>query len=213
LRKEKIEMVRRSFFTILTLILFGLFLTGCPKKVPMIIPEKLPYENPIVKILDAFSSADTLQAKASIRVDVIRNGEEMRFPTINGFVFYQKPDKLRILGYSPFPIGANLFDALYRNGEFFVLIVPQKKAYTGEVSEFENLMEEADVQVSFQKPDGSQIPNWIRIEIKKKETSGELRLKDIILNNPLQEDIFQWVVPEGIEVKPLSQLLKGKRTR
>ena len=70
---------------------------------------------------------------------------------LNGFVLYQKPDQLRILGY-PFPLGMGLFDALYRNGEFFLLIPFQKRAYTGEVSEFEDLIEKAGpIEISFEK--------------------------------------------------------------
>jgi hypothetical protein len=125
LRKENIEMIRRPFFITLSLLLLGLFLSGCPKKIPEPIPEKPPFENPVVKLLEAFSSVESLQARASIRIDTVRMGEEMSF-LLNGFLLYQKPDRLRLLGYHP--LGMGLFDALYRNGEFFLLIPLQKRA-------------------------------------------------------------------------------------
>jgi hypothetical protein len=107
-----------------------------------------------------------------------------------------------------------LFDAIYRDGEFFVLIPFQKRAYTGEVSEFEGLMEKAGpIVVTSEKPEGSEIPNRIRIHVVEKEIRIELRLKEISINSSLPEDSFQWNVPEGVEVKPLAQLLKRKRLR
>jgi len=204
-------MVRKSFISVLLVLLISLFLWGCPKRPPEIRPEKPPIVNPIVKILEAFSPAESLQSRASIRIDVVRNGEEMNF-LLNGFVLYQKPDQLRILGYHP--LGMGLFDALYRNGEFFLLVIPQKRAYTGEVSQFEGLFEKAGpVEVYSEKPEGSQVPTRIRIHVVEKETRIELRLKEISINSSLPEGTFQWSVPEGVEVKPLTQLLKKKRLR
>jgi outer membrane lipoprotein-sorting protein len=201
-------MIRRRFFIILSLFLLGLFLSGCPKRVVQIPPpEKPPYENPMVKLLEAFSSAETLQARASIRIDTVRSGQEMNF-LLNGVVLYQKPDKLRITGYHP--LGMGLFDALYRSGEFFILSPLQKRAYTGEISEFEDLFEKKDIRVSTEKAEGSEIPSRIRIEVAEKETSIELRLKGVTINTALPEDSFQWVVPAGVQVKPLARLLKGK---
>lgn len=204
-------MIRRTFFFILGIFLLGLLLTGCPKKIPQPVIEKPPFENPVVKLLDAFSSADSLQARASIRIETVRMGEGMNF-LLNGYLLYQKPDKLRLLGYHP--LGMGLFDALYRNGEFFLLIPIQKKAYTGEVSEFEDLIEKAGaIQISSEKTEGSEIPNRIRIDVVEKETRIELRLKEISINSSLPEDSFQWAVPEGVEVKPLAKLLRGKKPR
>jgi hypothetical protein len=138
-------------------------------------------------------------------------GEGMNF-LLNGYLLYQKPDKLRLLGYHP--LGMGLFDALYRNGEFFLLIPIQKKAYTGEVSEFEDLIEKAGaIQISSEKSEGSEIPNRIRIDVVEKETRIELRLKEISINSSLPEDSFQWAVPDGVEVRPLTGLLKGKKSR
>jgi hypothetical protein len=131
---------------------------------------------------------------------------------LNGFLLYQKPDRLRLLGYHP--LGMGLFDALYRNGEFFLLIPLQKRAYTGEVSQFEDLIEKAgEIKISSEKSEGSEVPNRIRIEVVEKETRIELRLKEISVNSSLPEDSFQWVIPEGVEVKPLARLLKGKKPR
>ncbi len=204
-------MIRRPFFITLSLLLLGLFLSGCPKKIPEPIPEKPPFENPVVKLLEAFSSVESLQARASIRIDTVRMGEEMSF-LLNGFLLYQKPDRLRLLGYHP--LGMGLFDALYRNGEFFLLIPLQKRAYTGEVSQFEDLIEKAgEIKISSEKSEGSEVPNRIRIEVVEKETRIELRLKEISVNSSLPEDSFQWVIPEGVEVKPLARLLKGKKPR
>ncbi len=202
-------MVRKCWFIILSLFLLGLFLSGCPRKVVRIPPvEAPPVENPIEKLLEAFSSAETLQAKASIRLDTVRKGEELKF-LLNGFVIYQKPDKLRILGFHP--LGMSVFDVLYRGGEFFLLSPLQNRAYTGEISEFGDLISKADVRISVEKPEGSDIPNRIRIDMPEKETRVDLKLKEITINGSLPQDSFQWVIPEGIEVKPLAQFLKGKK--
>jgi hypothetical protein len=159
--------------------------------------------------MEAFSSAESLQARVSIRVDTVRSGEEMSF-LLNGFLLYQKPDELRLYGY--LPLGMNLFDALYRNGEFFLLIPIQKKAYTGVVSQFDDMIEKAGaIEVSSEKGEGNEIPKRIRVELKEKETRIELRLKEISINTSLPEDSFQWVTPEGVEVIPLARLLKGKK--
>ena len=204
-------MGKRSCWILISLLLMGLFISGCPKRIPEPIPEKPSFENPIVKILDAFSPAESLQSRASIRIETVRNGEEMNF-LLNGFLLYQKPNQLRILGYHP--LGMGLFDAIYRDGEFFLLIPFQKRAYTGEVSEFEDLIEKTGpIEVTSEKPEGSEIPNRIRIHVVEKETRIELRLKEISINSSLPEDSFQWSVPEGVEVKPLAQLLKRKRLR
>lgn len=204
-------MIRKYHFYVLCLVLISLFLWGCPKKVEIIPPEKPPYENPIIKLLEAFSSTESLQARASIRIDTVRNGEEMNF-LLNGFLLYQKPDKLRLLGYHP--LGMGLFDALYRNGEFFLLIPFQKRAYTGEVSQLEDLIEKTgEIRVSSEKDEGSDVPNRIRIEAVEKETRIELRLKGILVNPILSEDSFQWTVPEGVEVRSIDKLLKGKKPR
>jgi len=200
---------KRSYYFILYLLLLSLFLFGCPKKVAKLPPiEVPPLENPIIKLLEAFSSAESLQARASIRIETVRSGEEMNF-LLNGFVLYQKPDRLRLLGYHP--LGMGLFDALYQNGEFFLLIPLQKKAYTGKISQFDDLMEKAGaIQISTEKSEGSEVPNRIRIDVVEKETRIDIRLKDIQLNPPMPEDSFQWIVPEGVEVKPLSKLLRKK---
>jgi outer membrane lipoprotein-sorting protein len=202
-------MVRKSCFIILSLLLLGLLLSGCPKKIPEpLIIEKPPLENPIATLLDAFSPAESFQAKASIRIDTVRSGEEMKF-LLNGFILYQKPDHIRLLGYHP--LGMGLFDALYRNGEFFLLIPLQKKAYTGEVSQFEDLIERAGpIQISTEKAEGNQIPSRIRIDVVEKETRIDLRLREISMNSAIPEDSFQWVVPEGVEVEPLMRLLRKK---
>jgi len=202
-------MIRKCWFIIVSLFLLGLFLSGCPKKVVKIPPvEAPPVENPIGKLLEAFSSAETLQAKASIRLDTVRKGEELKF-LLNGFVIYQKPDKLRILGFHP--LGMSVFDALYRGGEFFLLSPLQNRAYTGEISEFGDLISKADVRISVEKPEGSEVPNRIRIDMPEKETRVDLKLKEITINGSLPEGSFQWIIPEGIEVKPLAQFLKGKK--
>lgn len=203
-------MVQKPYLYILCLLLLSLLLWGCPKKVIRFPPvEGPPVKDPIARFLEDFSSAESLQARASIRLETERKGEEMRFPVIQGFVLFQRPDKLRILGYHA--LGMGLFDALYRNGEFFLLIPLQNKAYTGDVSEYRNLIEKTDVRIFTEKAEGSQIPNRIRIELPEKKTRLDLRLKEMSLNSPLPKDSFQWIVPEGVEVMPLSQFLKGKK--
>jgi outer membrane lipoprotein-sorting protein len=202
-------MIRRPWFVILSLFLLVLFLSGCPKKVAKIPSlEAPPVKDPMAKLLEAFSSAESLQAKASIRLDTVRKGEELKF-LLNGIVLYEKPDKLRILGYHPFGMG--VFDALYRGGEFFLFSPLQNRAYTGEISEFGDLIAKANIRISTEKAEGSEVPNRIRIEMPEKETRVDVKLKEISINQTLPKDAFQWVAPEGVEIKPLAQFLKGKK--
>ena len=203
-------MVRKSCVIALSLLLLGLLLPGCPKKIPEpVIIEKPPLENPVATLLDAFSPAESLQAKASIRINMVRNGQEVNFPSLNGVLLYQRPDRFRLLGYHP--LGMGLFDALYNHGEFFLLIPLQKRAYNGDISKADDLIEKAGlVEIFSERPEGSEIPNRIRIEIPEKEIRVDLKLKDISLNSSLPEDAFQWIVPEGVEVQPLEKLLRKK---
>ena len=204
-------MIQKPYFYILCLIIMSLFLWGCPKRVEIPPPEKPPFENPIVKLLEAFSSTESLQARASIRIDVVRNGDEMSF-LLNGIILYQKPDRLRLLGYHP--LGMGLFDAIYHNGEFSLLLPIQKRAYTGEVSQFEDLIEKAGgIKVSSEKEEGRDVPSRIRIEVVEKEIRIDLKLKETVINPSLPEDSFQWVAPKGVEVRPLTSLLKGKKLK
>jgi hypothetical protein len=92
-------------------------------------------------------------------------------------VLYEKPDKLRILGYHPFGMG--VFDALYSGGEFVLFSPLQNRAYTGEISEFQNLIAKANVRISAEKPEGSDVPDRIRIEMPEKETRLDVKLKEI----------------------------------
>ena len=170
--------------------------------------EAPPVKDPMVKLLEAFSSAESLQAKASIRLDTVRKGEALKF-LLNGIVLYEKPDKLRILGYHPFGMG--VFDALYRGGQFFLFSPLQNRAYTGEISEFGDLIAKANIKISVEKPEGSEVPNRIRIEVPEKETRLDVTLKEISINRSLPNNAFQWVAPEGVEIKPLSQFIKGKK--
>jgi len=202
-------MIRRPWCVILSLFLLVLFLSGCPKKVAKIPSiEVPPVKDPMAKLLEAFSPADSVQAKASIRLDTVRKGEELKF-LLNGIVLYEKPDKLRILGYHPFGMG--VFDALYRGGEFFLFSPLQNRAYTGEISEFGDLIAKANIRISTEKSEGSEVPNRIRIEMPEKETRVDVKLKEISVNQSLPKDAFQWVAPEGVEIKPLAQFLKGKK--
>ena len=202
-------MVRKPWFVILSLFLLILFLSGCPKKVVKIPSiEAPPVKDPMATLLEAFSPAESLQAKASIRLETVRKGEALKF-LLNGVVLYEKPDKLRILGYHPFGMG--VFDALYRGGEFFLFSPLQNRAYTGEISDFRDLIAKANIKISAEKPEGNEVPNRIRIEMPEKQTRLDVRLKEISLNQSLPKDSFQWVTPEGVEIKPLAQFLKGKK--
>jgi outer membrane lipoprotein-sorting protein len=201
-------MIRRPFIHFFVILILAFVLWGCPKKVVVTPPT---IENPIVKVLENFSPFESLQARTSMRIDTVKDGEEMNF-LLNGFLLYQKPNQLRLLGYHP--LGMGLFDALYRDGEFFLLIPLQKRAYTGEVSEFEDLIEKAGpIEIQSERPEGSEIPSRIRIHMIEKETRIDIRLKDPSVNSSLPEDTFRWVVPEGVEVRPLDQLLRKKRLR
>jgi len=203
-------MIRKRCFFIFGFFVLGLLLSGCPKKIPgPVIIEKPSAEHPMAKFLEAFSSAESLQAKASIRINMVRNGQEVNFPSLNGVLLYQRPDRFRLLGYHP--LGMGLFDALYNHGEFFLLIPLQKRAYNGDISKADDLIEKAGlVEIFSERPEGSEIPNRIRIEIPEKEIRVDLKLKDISLNSSLPEDAFQWIVPEGVEVQPLEKLLRKK---
>jgi len=202
-------MVPKSYLIVLGLLLPGLFLSGCPKKIPEpLIIQKPSVGNPMEKLLETFSFAESFRGKASIRIDAVRNGEEVQF-ALNGSILFQKPDRLRILGYHPFGMG--LFDALYKNGEFFLLIPSQKKAYAGEILKADDLIEKAGpIEVFSERPEGSEIPNRIRIELVEKEIRITLRLREVSVNSSLPEDSFQWVVPEGVKVEPLADLLRKK---
>ncbi|NWG03623.1 MAG: hypothetical protein HXY44_12295 [Syntrophaceae bacterium] len=202
-------MIRKPLFVIPSLFLLVLFLSGCPKKmvkIPSI--ETPPVKDPMTKLLDAFSSADSVQARASIRLDTVRKGEELKF-LLNGIVLYEKPDKLRILGYHP--LGMGVFDALYRGGEFFLFSPLQSRAYTGDISEFRDVISKANIKILTEKPEGDLVPNRIQIELPEKETRLDVKLKEVSLNSSLPKSTFQWVTPEGVEVRPLAQFLKGKK--
>ncbi len=192
-----------------SVLVLSLFLSGCAKKmvrIPSV--EAPPVKDPVAQLLEAFSSVESLQAKASIRVDTVRKGEEYRF-LLNGVVYFEKPDKLRILGYHPFGMG--VFDVLYRGGEFLVFSPLQNRAYTGEVSQFGDLIAKANIRIATEKPEGSEVPNRIRIEMPEKETRLDMKLKEISVNQPLPENSFEWDAPEGVEIKSLAQFLKGKK--
>ena len=172
-------------------------------------PEIPPVENPLAALVEAFSAAETLQAKASIRIDTLRKDEEMTY-RLQGNVFYQKPGMLRVYGYLPFPLAMDLFDALYRDNQFFLLVPFEKRAYTGEVSEFKDLITKADIRITTEKPEGNAVPNRIRIVIVDKKTTIDIRLREVELDKGITEDVFQWTLPEGIEVRPLAQLMRRR---
>ena len=200
------KIIPKHCLTLCGFILLGVFLTGCPKKVVKMPPVELPpVKNPVNMLLDTFSVADNFQSRASIRFETVTKGERLNF-LLNGSVLFQKPDRLRILGYHPF--GMELFDALYRDGQFFLLNTPEKKAYTGEIQEFEDLIEKARVQISTETPPGTLIPNRIRIGVQENQTRIDLRLKEILVNGSLPEDAFRWYVPEGVQVMPLARLVR-----
>ena len=204
-------MVRRSGLLILGLMLLGFFLSGCPKRPPEITVPIPPSANPMDRFLQAFAPAESLQAKASIRIDVIEKGERNRY-SLSGDVFYQKPDRLRILGYTSFPIVISLFDAFYRNGEFFLLIPVQKRAYVGEVSEFQEVFKNAgEIEITSTRDETRNIPSRIRIVIVEKEVEIELRLKEVSMDRELPQDAFEWALPNGVEIRPLERLLRAKK--
>ncbi len=198
----------RPWHICIGLFLLMFLLSGCPKKLAKIPSfEAPPARDPVAELLEAFSSAESLQAKASIRLDTVRKGEELKF-LLNGVVLYEKPDKLRILGYHPFGMG--VFDALYRGGEFLLFSPLQNRAYTGEVSEFGDLIAKANIKISVERPEGSNLPDRIRIEMPEKATRLDVKLKEVSINQPLPADAFQWVAPDGVDIRPLAQFIKGK---
>jgi len=205
-------MVRKPSLLILALLVSSLLLTACPKKVVKVPPlETPPVTNPIGTVLEAFSAAETLQAKASIRIDTERKGEKLNY-RLQGIVFYQRPDKLRVYGYHPFPLPMDLFDALYRDGEFFLFIPMDNRAYAGEIRQFADLIEKTEVRIATEKAGASDIPDRIRIEVAEPKTRIEILLREAAVNVPLPEDSFQWQAPQGVELRPLTQLLRSKNS-
>jgi outer membrane lipoprotein-sorting protein len=203
-------MVGKPSLLIPALLISSLFLMGCPKKVVKVPPlETPPVRNPIGTVLEAFSAAETLQAKASIRIDTEREGEKLNY-RLQGIVFYSKPERLRVYGYHPFPLPMDLFDALYRDGEFFLFIPTDNSAYSGEVAQFADLIETSEVRIFTEMAGASDIPNRIRIEVAVPKTQIEILLRETSVNTPLPEDTFQWQVPQGVERRPLAQLLRKK---
>lgn len=203
-------MVCKPSLLIPALLVFSLFLMGCPKKVVKVPPlETPPVTNLIGTVLEAFSAAETLQAKASIRIDIEKEGEELHY-RLQGIVFYDKPERLRVYGYHPFPLPMDLFDALYRDGEFFLFIPTDNSAYSGEVAQFADLIKKSEVRIFTEMAGASDIPNRIRIEVAVPKTQIEILLRETSVNTPLPEDTFQWQVPQGVERRPLTQLLRKK---
>ena len=202
-------MVRKRSALFAGILLLSAFLCGCPKKIAKIPPvEAPPVRNPVAVLLEAFSAVESFESDASIRIDTVKKGEESNY-LLNGYIAYQKPDKLRILAYHPFGMG--LFDALYVEGNFFVLSVLDKKAFTGALSEFEDVIEEMGIQISAEKTMGSRVPTIIHIGVEKKETRIDLRLKRVAIDSSLPKDSFQWLVPEGVDVQSLAQLLRPEK--
>jgi outer membrane lipoprotein-sorting protein len=204
-------MTRRSGLFFLGLLVLGLFLSGCPKRPPEVVVPVPPSANPMERFLQAFAPSESLQAKASIRIDVLEKGERSRY-SLSGDVFYQKPDKLRILGYTSFPMVISLFDAFYRNGEFFLLVPIQKRAYAGEVSGVQDMFDKAGaIEISSIRDEARDIPSRIRIVIPEKEIEIELRLKEVSVDRELPRSAFEWALPDGVEIRPLERLLRGKK--
>lgn len=192
----------------LGLLIVGMLLTGCPKKpLEPVLVKKLHPENPLAQLLDAFSSTQSVQARASIRVEIVRQGQRMSYP-LNGLVLYQKPDRLRLVGLHPLGIG--LFDAMYRDGQFFLLSPLEKKAYAGEILEFEEMIQKTELHIFTEKPEGAEVPTRVRIDVVKKNAIIDVRLKEVLVNGELPEGSFVWVVPEGVEVRSLDELVKKK---
>jgi outer membrane lipoprotein-sorting protein len=205
-------MVRKPSLFVLTLLVSSLLLMGCPKKIVKVPRLETPtVTNPIGTVLEAFSAAETLQAKASIRIDTEKEGEEFNY-RLQGIVFYNRPERLRVYGYHPFPLPMDLFDALYRDGEFFLLIPMDNIVYAGEVTQFTDLIKKSEVRIVTEKAGASDIPNRIRIEVAVPKTRIEILLRETSVNTPLPEDTFQWQVPQGVERRPLAQLLRRKNT-
>ena len=213
--KEPESMMRRPRFAISLLILLMLLeilLSGCAKKIvkaPLMGP---PVKDPIARLLESFSAADRLQAKTSIRIDTAQKGKEISY-RLSGTVLFEKPQKLRILGYYSFPLPMDLFDALYREGALYLLVPQQKKAFTGALLEFNDLLEKTDIRISTESTDGAEVPNRIRIDLVEAETRIELRLREISMNATLPDGAFSWWVPDDVENIPLAWLLKRLNTK
>jgi len=204
--------MKKASVLALGFVLTGLFLMGCPKKVPPPLPppEKPPFLNPMERLLQTFYPFESLQARASIRIDMVEQGEK-NYYVLNGVLFFQRPDRLRILGFHPF--GMALFDSLYREGDLFILVPFQKRAYVGELSRFQDWIEKAgEIEISSLRDEQRNTPSRIRIVVVEKEIEIEIKLKDVSVDKEFPPDTFAWEPPEGIRVRPLDSLLRKKRS-
>jgi outer membrane lipoprotein-sorting protein len=202
----------KSLLFFFILVLFINLLYGCPKKPPEVLPpEKPSFVNPIEKFLKEFSSVDSFQARTSIRIETERGGEETNF-LLNGILLFQRPNKLRVLGYHP--LGMSIFDALYQNGQLLIFIPFQRRIYEGYDTQFDEIMEKAgEISVKAEREEGAELPSQIRIEALDIGARIWLRLKDISLNPVFSEETFRLDPPEGIEIRSIARLLRGKKLR
>lgn len=204
------ERMRKQGLGLLALVLTSLFVAGCPKKVvpPLPPPEKPAFVHPMERLLRTFSSFETFQARASIRIDTLEGGEK-NYHVLNGMVLYQRPDRLRILGFHP--LGMLLFDSIYRDGELFLLIPFQQRAYRGVVSDFQDWIEKAGpIEITSAEDEARGVPTRIRIVLVEREIDIELKLKDASVNQALPPHTFDWTPPEGVRVRPLESLMKKR---
>ena len=122
----------------LVLLLTLIGLTGCPS-VP------IPKQEPDTIFAPTYSQEELLAAlhakeaaiatlkglfQAEIRGDGIPFAQ-----SINGTVMYQRPNSLRLRGFSRF--GGVLFDLLYKQNHFAIRVEGEEGVFTGKVSELE----------------------------------------------------------------------------
>ena len=140
----------RPWFLVLPLIGF----TGCTST-PLPRPEPEPKaiftpsysQEEVLAVLHAKEAA-IVTLKGLFQADI--RGEGMPFgQTINGTVMYQRPDALRLKGFSRF--GNTLFDFLLKQKNFVIRVEGEEGIFTGRIAELEAAKgAHLPIQLSFQ---------------------------------------------------------------
>ncbi len=122
----------------LVFILVGL--TGCPS-IPMPKPETKPDPSFVPsysqeELLAALQAKETAIATLKGLFQAEIRGEGIPFAqSINGTVMYQRPNSLRLRGFSRF--GSVLFDLLHKQNHFAIRVEGEEGVLTGRLSELE----------------------------------------------------------------------------
>ena len=156
--------------------------------------EAPPVKDPVAQLLDAFSAVASLQAKASIRVDTVRKGQEYRFlltesSTLKNRISFAswvitRSEWVCLISFTG--VANSSFSVPYRTEP-----IPER------FPSLQISLRRRILRFLQEKPEGSEVPNRIRIEMPEKETRLDMKLKEISVNQPLPENLFEWEAPGG----------------